>query len=261
MESAPKDGAEILLYSLGDVGVCYWRDDEVMTGWTWGAGKSFGLPTHWMPIPDAPAIEAAQPASDKHLQLALEALAPLEKLFTQADAKGLLSDVNVDCQIATSELRKSVYAAIDIRAYLNTAAPTEQNLVAWNLADKVRQDLDRQSCPDAFMRIAVESIVKHHPPAQPAQRTEQESVIGIDVAKNAYHQADVMLKRSNMKRFVLFGDIEFVGGTATIHRVKSAEFLEGADIEARAIELDNCDWVTPHYSDWGVVFMQYHEEK
>jgi len=39
-----------------------------------------------------------------------------------------------------------------------------QEPVAWDLADKVRQDLDRQSCPDAFMRIAVESIVKHHPP-------------------------------------------------------------------------------------------------
>ena len=48
-----------------------------------------------------------------------------------------------------------------------------QEPVAWDLADKVRQDLDRQSCPDAFMRIAVESIVKHHSP-QPAQRTEQE---------------------------------------------------------------------------------------
>jgi hypothetical protein len=45
-----------------------------------------------------------------------------------------------------------------------------QEPLAWDLADKVRQDLDRQSCPDAFMRIAVESIVKHHP-AQPAQRT------------------------------------------------------------------------------------------
>jgi hypothetical protein len=39
-----------------------------------------------------------------------------------------------------------------------------QEPVAWDLADKVRQDLDRKSCPDAFMRIAVESIVKHHPP-------------------------------------------------------------------------------------------------
>ena len=43
-----------------------------------------------------------------------------------------------------------------------------QEPVAWDLADKVRQDLDRQSCPDAFMRIAVESIVKHHSP-QPAK--------------------------------------------------------------------------------------------
>jgi hypothetical protein len=63
-----------------------------------------------------------------------------------------------------------------------------------------------------------------------------------------------------MKRFVIFGDIEFVDLTATIHRVISAEFVEGDDIEARAIELDNCDWVTPHYSDAVIVFHQYHEE-
>jgi hypothetical protein len=49
---------------------------------------------------------------------------------------------------------------------------TEQEPMAWDLADKVRKDLDRKSCPDAFMRIAVESIVKHHP-AQPPQHTEQ----------------------------------------------------------------------------------------
>ena len=50
---------------------------------------------------------------------------------------------------------------------LNKAAQAlaqTQEPVAWTLADRVRQDLDRQSCPDAFMRIAVESIVKHHPP-------------------------------------------------------------------------------------------------
>ena len=60
IESAPKDGTEILLYSLGDVGVCYWRDDEVMTGWTWGLGKAFGLPTHWQPLPPPPASPQEQ---------------------------------------------------------------------------------------------------------------------------------------------------------------------------------------------------------
>jgi hypothetical protein len=47
---------------------------------------------------------------------------------------------------------------------IKQALAQKQEPVAWTLADKVRQDLDRQSCPDAFMRIAVESIVKHHPP-------------------------------------------------------------------------------------------------
>ena len=51
---------------------------------------------------------------------------------------------------------------VDLTA--KAALAQTQEPVAWTLADKVRQDLDRQFCPDAFMRIAVESIVKHHPP-------------------------------------------------------------------------------------------------
>lgn len=68
-----------------------------------------------------------------------------------------------------------------------------------------------------------------------------------------------------MKRFVIFGDIEFresdVVSSATIHRVISAEHIADADIEARAIQLDNCDWLAPHYSDAVIMFVQYHEEK
>jgi hypothetical protein len=65
----------------------------------------------------SPAAPVQEP--DKHLQLALEALAPLEKLFREADEQGLLTGANVDCQIATIALRKSAYAASDIRARLN----------------------------------------------------------------------------------------------------------------------------------------------
>jgi hypothetical protein len=48
---------------------------------------------------------------------------------------------------------------------------------------------------------------------------------------------------------------------ALIHRVHSAEHIADADIEARAIELDNCDWIAPHYCEYRILFMQYHEEK
>jgi len=65
-----------------------------------------------------------------------------------------------------------------------------------------------------------------------------------------------------MKRFVIFGDIEFFDGdSALIHRVHSAEYIEDADIEARAIELDNCDFIVPHYCSCRITFVQYHEEK
>jgi len=60
IETAPKDGTEILLYAsawgLSDIGLCYWRDDRVMTGWTWGCEQPFKFPTHWMPIPEAPKV-------------------------------------------------------------------------------------------------------------------------------------------------------------------------------------------------------------
>jgi len=65
-----------------------------------------------------------------------------------------------------------------------------------------------------------------------------------------------------MKRFVIFGDIEFLDDHhALIHNIKSAEFIADADIEARASELGNCDFIAPHYCAYKIMFMQYHEEK
>jgi len=64
-----------------------------------------------------------------------------------------------------------------------------------------------------------------------------------------------------MKRFVIFGDIEFLyDNTALIHRVHTAEYIADGDIEAKAAELNNCDFVVPHYSDYSIKFMQYQEE-
>lgn len=37
----------------------------------------------------------------------------------------------------------------------------------WSIAEMLRTDLDRQSCPDAYMRIAMESVVKHLTTVQP----------------------------------------------------------------------------------------------
>lgn len=61
ISSAPRDGTEIILSSfvktdflLNDMGICYWRDDEVMQGWTWGCERAFQNPTHWQPLPQPP---------------------------------------------------------------------------------------------------------------------------------------------------------------------------------------------------------------
>lgn len=57
IQSAPKDGAEILLFSMGDIGVCYFRDDRDFLGWTWGCDKEFRRPSHWMPLPKLPQAD------------------------------------------------------------------------------------------------------------------------------------------------------------------------------------------------------------
>jgi hypothetical protein len=97
-----------------------------------------------------PAAPVQEP--DKHLQLALEALAPLEKLLVQADEQGLLNGANVDCQIATIELRKSAYAASDIRAYLNTTPPAAQR--TWvGLTDEELKDIELECHKTLFGKI------------------------------------------------------------------------------------------------------------
>ncbi len=55
--TAPKDGDEILLFAKGDIGLCYWREDNFDgrgAGWTWGLEKRFINPSHWMPLPNHP---------------------------------------------------------------------------------------------------------------------------------------------------------------------------------------------------------------
>lgn len=73
-----------------------------------------------------------------------------------------------------SELAK--LALILARSYADqslaqkTKPPVFDNDAAWDLAQKVRTDLDRKSCPGAFMDLAMESINRHYThPAQPVQ--------------------------------------------------------------------------------------------
>ena len=64
-----------------------------------------------------------------------------------------------------------------------------------------------------------------------------------------------------MKRFVIFGDIEFLyDNTALIHRVHTAEYIADGDIEAKAAELNNCNFLSPHDYKGRILFMQYPKE-
>lgn len=78
------------------------------------------------PVGPEQAQQVQEQVPEKYLQLALEALSPLEKLFTQADKQGLLAGANVDCQISVIDLRRSAYAASDIRAHMGTSPQPAQ---------------------------------------------------------------------------------------------------------------------------------------
>lgn len=63
IESAPRDGTEVLLYvfvaegsALNDMGLCYWRNDSFFQGWTCGWETGFINPAHWQPLPKPPQI-------------------------------------------------------------------------------------------------------------------------------------------------------------------------------------------------------------
>lgn len=55
MESAPKDGSDILVCSDDKAIVCAWWSDDFGEWRTYGVGGNQWIePTHWMPLPDPP---------------------------------------------------------------------------------------------------------------------------------------------------------------------------------------------------------------
>jgi hypothetical protein len=53
IETAPKDGTDILVYDNGVMFVTSWVDVDGWQGW-WETGRVEPPPTHWMPLPDPP---------------------------------------------------------------------------------------------------------------------------------------------------------------------------------------------------------------
>ena len=62
-----------------------------------------------------------------------------------------------------------------------------------------------------------------------------------------------------MKVFVIFGLIEFIDGDAYIRKTEHSGFYSEEKIERTAREMD-MDYITPHYYNGRITFMQYHKE-
>lgn len=60
-----------------------------------------------------------------------------------------------------------------------------ENNDAWALAQKVRADLDRKSCPGAFMDIAVESIGRHYDAQESQEFKPRESLLDLALENGA----------------------------------------------------------------------------
>lgn len=75
---------------------------------------------------------------------------------------------------------------------------------AWSIAYSVRKDLDMHSCPDAYMTIAVESVVKHVSAINAALRTapafDCQDVFGSAAAAEAVRDAcDLLITAQQAK--------------------------------------------------------------
>ncbi|ACJ24757.1 hypothetical protein I5W36_16570 [Stenotrophomonas maltophilia] len=81
------------------------------------------------------------------------------------------SGLDLEAMIATCVPGGSIVdpqvVADNIRHWFAAQPSTGGQGDAWDIAELVRTDLDRQSCPDAYMRIAMESVVKHLAARQP----------------------------------------------------------------------------------------------
>lgn len=64
MATAPKDGTSVLLWCTdvdgrnGRVSFGTWHDFFGGTWWDWSMEYTLSHPTHWMPLPDPPTVEA-----------------------------------------------------------------------------------------------------------------------------------------------------------------------------------------------------------
>jgi hypothetical protein len=63
-----------------------------------------------------------------------------------------------------------------------------------------------------------------------------------------------------MKRFVIFGDIEFIDDEALVHRVIYSDHKTPDEIESLA-NTSGLDYLEPHYFDGRITFVKFHEEK
>jgi hypothetical protein len=55
METAPRDGTQVLVFGG------HFRQPTIAPAdgdwWRWGKTEGFTVPTHWMPLPDAPEVQ------------------------------------------------------------------------------------------------------------------------------------------------------------------------------------------------------------
>lgn len=69
IETAPKDGTEVLVFEPSREGVQAWLGSgwfDNSLGWLDNARSSLHLnPTHWMPLPESPASEAVRDRQEK----------------------------------------------------------------------------------------------------------------------------------------------------------------------------------------------------
>jgi hypothetical protein len=95
----------------------------------------------------------------KKVELA-DCLSALSNVTALARVK--FGNMDPDANTVFGEVEKAqklLSAAVAVASDASPGVTTETQ--AWDISEKVRMDLDRKSCPSAFMDVAVTSVVRH----------------------------------------------------------------------------------------------------
>ena len=145
-----------------------------------------------------------------------------------------------------------------LRAALSTAAQPPAD--TWAIAESVRTDLDRQSCPGVYMDIAVESIVKHlaaAPKEAKAEPVQPEPRIEWIDRWQAKHSVSLAGAKKHLQEFL----DEWPGGFEEIESALKMKELHSESVQPERVPLTDRQISDAYFEALGAQHLREQDRK